>query len=92
MDAIEADLRGAVEAGAAGTSSDLAPLDWAPPAGLGPIPAEHVERARRIRTEQQNALDQLEEAKASVAKHLAALDSVPASRDNGRSIYLDVTG
>ncbi len=92
LDALEADLREAAEVGAAGPAADVAPPGWAPPAGLGPLPAEHVEHARRILAAQQNTLGQLDEARASVTKHLAALESVPAARDNGRSIYLDVTG
>lgn len=89
---MEAELRHAAEGDAAGMSLDLAPIGWTPPSGLGPIPAECVERARRIHTAQKHALGRMEEARASVAKHLAALEAVPASRDNGRAIYLDVTG
>lgn len=89
---MEADLRVAAAAAAAGTPSDLSTLDWTPQQGLGPLPEELVERAQRIQAAQRKALHQLEEARASAARHLAALDAVPGSREHGHSVYLDVTG
>jgi hypothetical protein len=92
LDEMEADLHVAAAAAAAGAPSDLTALDWTPRQGLGPLPEELVERAQRILAAQNKALRQLEEAKASAAKHLAALDAVPGSREHGHSVYLDVTG
>lgn len=92
LDDMEAGLRAAEAAAAAGTPSDRTVLDWTPPQGLGPLPEELVDRAQRIQAAQHNALRQLEEARASAARHLAALDAVPGSREHGHSVYLDVTG
>ncbi len=64
---------------------------WTPPEGLGPIPEELVERARSVEAAQQAAVERLEEAKRTTARHLAAVQSVPEGRASGRSIFLDVT-
>jgi hypothetical protein len=92
LDEMEIDLRVAAAAPAAGVPAELTALDWTPPQGLGPLPVALVERAQRIQATQQGALFKLERARASAAKHLAALDAVPASREHGHSVYLDVTG
>jgi hypothetical protein len=92
LDEMEIDLRVARAAAAAEVTADLTALDWTPLQGLGPLPVVLVERARRIQAAQHKALFQLEGARASAAKHLAALDAVPASREHGHSVYLDVTG
>lgn len=89
---MEADLGVAEAAAAAGTPSELTAPGWTPPQGLGPLPEELVDRAQRIQAAQCKALRQLEEARASAARHLAALDAVPGSREHGHSVYLDVTG
>lgn len=92
LDDMETDLRAAAAAAAAGTPSDRNALEWTPPQGLGPLPEELVERAEGIQAAQHKALQRLEEARASAAKHLAAIDAVPGSREHGHSVYLDVTG
>jgi hypothetical protein len=91
LDEMEIDLRVAAAA-AAGVPSDLTALDWTPPQGLGPLSDALVEQVQRIQAAQHKAVFQLEGARASAAKHLAALDAVPASREHGHSVYLDVTG
>ena len=81
----EPGLPEAAEAAAAGAS-------WAPPPNLGPIPAELVERARDVEAAQRAAVEHLEAAKATTARHLAAVQSVPEGRTTGRAVFLDVTG
>lgn len=64
---------------------------WSAPQGLGPIPAELVQRARHVEAAQRAAVVRLEEAKAITARHLAAVQSVPEGRTSGRAVFLDVT-
>jgi hypothetical protein len=69
-----------------------APPPWTPPAGIGQIPAELVERARALLAGQRELSAELEVGKNEVARHLAAIRSVPAMRAPSASVYLDVTG
>ena len=64
---------------------------WTPPRGLGPLPAELVERARDVEAAQRTAVERLEEAKATTARHLAAIQSVREAKANGHAVFLDVT-
>ncbi|WP_411720325.1 hypothetical protein [Mycetocola sp.] len=65
---------------------------WSPPAGAGPLPAHLFGRARRVVDAQQRAIAVLTEEQASVARHLAALRTVPSPGASGQSVYLDVVG
>lgn len=80
---------GSLGAGAAEASGAGNP--WTPPANLGPIPEELVERARDVEAAQRAAVEHLEAAKATTARHLAAVQSVPEGRTSGRAVFLDVT-
>ena len=74
------------EAKATGTGSP-----WNPPANLGPVPEELVERARDVEAAQRAAVEHLEAAMATTARHLVAVQSVPEGRTSGRAVFLDVT-
>jgi len=65
---------------------------WTPPANLGPLPGELLERARIVEAAQQAAVERLEEAKALTARHLTAVQSIPEGRTSGKPVFLDVTG
>jgi hypothetical protein len=65
---------------------------WIAPVGLGPMPTQFAERARRLSVLQAEAIVALREAQRTVAKHLAVVDSVPNSRAHAPSAYLDVNG
>ena len=65
---------------------------WVPPAGLGLIPDELVERAQELNRTQRMRIAELERAKREAATHLAALRTIPALRNPEASVYLDVAG
>jgi hypothetical protein len=65
---------------------------WRPPADLGPIPAELLERARKLATAQQHAMAALEEEKDSTRRHLGALRALPQQRGETGPLYLDASG
>ncbi|WP_049829097.1 hypothetical protein [Arthrobacter sp. RIT-PI-e] len=66
---------------------------WTPPAGLGPLPAELVERALRINERQQDAAAQLTGELRTLRQHRSVLGSVQtAIAPEEKSVYLDVTG
>lgn len=65
---------------------------WVPPAGLGLIPDELVERAQALNREQRMRIAELESARRETAAHLAALRSIPGLRNTEASVYLDVAG
>ncbi|MET0934141.1 MAG: hypothetical protein ABWX56_10530 [Mycetocola sp.] len=65
---------------------------WVPPADAGPLPPHLFDRARRVFDAQQRAIAVLTGEQASVARHLAALRTVPSPAASGRSVYLDVVG
>lgn len=65
---------------------------WQPPAHLGPLPVELESRARRLLANQQELIVALEQTRRDTARHLLAVRSVPASRSDSSSIYLDVSG
>jgi hypothetical protein len=68
------------------------PTGWMPPAGLGLIPDELVERAQELNRTQRMRIAELERAKREAATHLTALRSIPALRNPEASVYLDVAG
>lgn len=91
LDRIEAD----VALAAAGLDDPSIPVHvelWIPPADLGPMPESLQERALTVLAAQQNIRERLQGARASAARQLGALKSVPESAGTGRSVYLDVTG
>ena len=66
---------------------------WTPPADLGPIPAELMERALRINGRQQDAAAQLTGELRTLRRHRSVLGSVQtAIAPEEKSVYLDVTG
>jgi len=66
---------------------------WTPPADLGPIPAELVERALRINGRQQDAAAQLTGELRTLRQHRSVLGSVQtATAPEEKSVYLDVIG
>jgi len=65
---------------------------WELPGDIGPLPIELRERAERVLDAQQQGVAELEGRQRTVARHLAALRTVPVSTDGGSSPYLDVTG
>jgi hypothetical protein len=87
LDAMEADLLRNVDP----EESEEA-ATWSAPADAGPLPPHLLDRARRIVDAQQTAIAVLAEEQASVARHLAALRTVPSPVTAGRSVYLDVVG
>jgi hypothetical protein len=63
---------------------------WAPPAGLGPLPASREPRARALAERQQAAVEALTEARDRSARQLAALEQMSSSADRSAApSYLD---
>lgn len=65
---------------------------WTAPAGLGPLPEDLAAHAAAVLEAHREALALLAAAKEAAGRHLQAVRSIPAARDTGRSVYLDVTG
>jgi hypothetical protein len=65
---------------------------WVPPAQAGDLPPHLFDRARRVFDAQQRAIAVLTEERATVARHLAALRTVPSTGPADQSVYLDVLG
>jgi hypothetical protein len=61
---------------------------WAPPAGLGPLPAELAPRARDLEAAQQRAIRRMTDEQRRVGAHLDAVDVVAPARS--RAVYLDL--
>jgi len=73
------------------TGSDApAAQPWDPPAGIGPLPADLADRAARLLRAQLDAESLLQDERARVARHLAAVRSVDPARSPRDSVYLDV--
>jgi len=70
-------------------ATELPPLDWQPPQGLGALPESLLGRAQRLHAEQLRALAELERRRRSAEEQLAALRSIPPLRTDA-AIYLDV--
>jgi len=88
LDELEASL-GEAALGASG-AADSAVSAWTPPSGLGPIPADLVERARDILGGQRELISELQGERRAVGEQLAALRQVPAPQ--AHAVYLDITG
>ena len=65
---------------------------WRPPADLGPLPAELIERAQELAVAQQNAIAALEHEQTSTRRHLTALRAQPQQRNETGPVYLDASG
>ncbi|WP_349903472.1 hypothetical protein [Parafrigoribacterium humi] len=61
------------------------------PANPGPIPAELVERAQVILEAQEQAIERVEAARRTTARHLATTRSMSPRRGD-RAVYLDISG
>lgn len=64
---------------------------WAPPADLGPIPPELIDRALQLLSARHETELMLAEKQSTVARHLNAVDSIPDSKARPRQL-LDVQG
>jgi hypothetical protein len=84
LDRFEADIALAVSGGTPGS--------WTPPADVGPVPPELLERAARVLDAQQETRAILTRSRDDAAAHRDALDSVPDSGHSGHALYLDVRG
>lgn len=65
---------------------------WVPPAGLGPIPPDLVDRAQRIREAQRRTVDTLQAAVKDNRQHHALIGAVNGSTARSGAVYLDVSG
>jgi hypothetical protein len=75
---------------AIGTGSE--PAAWAPPDGLGPIPAALVPRAESIVRAQQLAIGDVRRRADVLEAHLKAVRKVPQLYPTDTSVYLDRLG
>jgi hypothetical protein len=74
------------------TSPSAAPLPWAPPTGLGPMPAALADRASSVLARQSVLVARLVEARSAVQQQLGAVRRVEASHEPARPVYLDALG
>jgi hypothetical protein len=65
---------------------------WRPPTGLGPIPAQLIERAQAIAAAQQDTITELEDEQRSIRRHLTAMRNLPQHRNETGPLYLDASG
>jgi hypothetical protein len=65
---------------------------WRPPAGLGPIPEQLIERAQVLAAAQRDEITELEDEQRSIRRHLAALRTLPQHRNETGPLYLDASG
>ena len=77
----------------AGAIAHAAHAGWTLPRDLGDLPGELRFRAELLLGTQQHAIAALEQRMLLTARHLAALDNIPARVASfGSAAYLDVTG
>jgi hypothetical protein len=62
---------------------------WHPPRGIGSLPPELGDRARAILHAQTEALARMQSEHATIARHTAAIESIPTRRSARRPVYLD---
>jgi hypothetical protein len=74
------------------TSPSAAPLPWAPPTGLGPMPAALSDRASSVLARQSVLVARLVEVRSAVQQQLGAVRRVEASHEPARPVYLDALG
>jgi hypothetical protein len=65
---------------------------WAPPIGLGPLPARLEARARTLVAATADARAELAARHLEVGRHLAAVQSVPPAVGSRLPVYLDLAG
>ena len=97
LDELETELAGAdaVLADELGTAARgvVTPsrVSWLPPSGLGPLPPELAARAHDLAAAQVELARRLERARRRAARHLTALDAVPAAPRQA-SFFVDAQG
>lgn len=95
LDELEAEVDRAEALVAPGFLLDSAQDDhvslWTPPAGLGPLPAEHAERAAQILDRQADLVPRVEEAARAARTHLRAVGSLRTTSPTA-SVYVDAVG
>jgi len=70
------------------TLTDIAP--WEPPSGLGPIPADQVERARGLAERQRTVLEELRPAIGRVRRQWELTQKISQATAQRRpAIYID---
>ena len=66
------------------------PESWEPPADLPPMPAEVVDRVRKLVKQQGELLLQLESSRRKVRRHLQYLDANAAKGMTSGPLYIDI--
>lgn len=89
LDELERSL-GEAALGTSGVDLNPAGEGWSPPAGIGPLPADLVDRAQDILGGQRELISELEGERKVVGEKLAALRQVPSAQV--RAVYLDISG
>ncbi|HMO11906.1 MAG TPA: hypothetical protein PKB06_10495 [Actinotalea sp.] len=89
LDALELDLVVAEQMLTLDRIAADPPQRWAPPSGLGPLPATLVTRARALLDRQLDVSRRLAEAAALSRSQLQAATSL-RGRDEAAPVYLDV--
>lgn len=92
LDELEVSLDSVARAGAGDGDSIGTGVQWSVPENLGDLPAELVQRARDVLTNQLNLICELGEARRAIALQLTAVRLVPTVRASGISVFLDVMG
>ena len=87
LDQIELDLQRSLSL-VNGPLAEL-PKPWEPPADLPPMPAEVVDRVRRLLDQQGDLLLQLESSRRKVRRHLQYLDANAAKGMSSGPLFID---
>jgi hypothetical protein len=88
LDRIELDLQLALSSAHGALAG---PLEiWDPPADLPPMPAEVVDRVRRLLEQQGELLPQLESSRRKVRRHLQYLDANAAKGMTSGPLFIDI--
>ena len=82
LDRLEADL-------ALAESPEALTGSWKPPAGIGPLPGALADRAREIFAAQTAAIGRMRNEHATIARHTAAIRSIPSQSRARKPVYLD---
>jgi hypothetical protein len=82
LDRMETDL-------AQAEAADASTPSWHPPRGIGSLPPELGERARAILLAQTTTLARMQSEHTTIARHTAAIESIPTRRGGRRPVYLD---
>jgi len=65
---------------------------WTAPTAAGPLPDEYAHYVRALIESQREAIVEVAAARRRTAEHIAAVQSVAATRAAPHSVYLDVEG